>query len=173
LIPEDRGRQGLVLELSVMFNMMLPTLRHFTRAGWVARGRAAQTAEQFVDRLHVRTPSLQQTVKNLSGGNQQKVVLAKWLMLNPRILIMDEPTRGIDVGAKAEIHALMSELAKTGIGIIMISSELPEVLAMSDRIVVMHEGCVTGILDKKDATQERIMALASGQIDLALQEQVG
>jgi ABC-type sugar transport system ATPase subunit len=101
------------------------------------------------------------------------VVLAKWLMLNPRILIMDEPTRGIDVGAKAEIHALMSELAKTGIGIIMISSELPEVLAMSDRIVVMHEGCVTGILDKKDATQERIMALASGQIDLALQEQVG
>jgi ABC-type sugar transport system ATPase subunit len=106
---------------------------------------------------------MEQTVKNLSGGNQQKVVLAKWLMANPRVLIMDEPTRGIDVGAKAEIHALMVELARQGIGIIMISSEMPEVLAMSDRIVVMHEGRVAGILNRDEANQERIMAYASGQ----------
>jgi ribose transport system ATP-binding protein len=163
LVPEDRTNHGLVLELTVLLNMMLPTLKYYTHWGWVDRRASRKAAEEYVDRLRVRTPSLAQTVKNLSGGNQQKVVLAKWLMLNPQVLILDEPTRGIDVGAKSEIHSLMSELAKQGIGIIMISSEMPEVIAMSDRIIVMHEGRVAGILDQKDATQERIMAFASGQ----------
>ncbi|NDJ78682.1 MAG: sugar ABC transporter ATP-binding protein [Chloroflexi bacterium] len=166
LVPEDRGNQGLVLELPVIFNMILPTLERSTTAGWVRSGYAHRVAQEYVDRLRVRTPNMQQTVKNLSGGNQQKVVLAKWLASNPRVLILDEPTRGIDVGAKAEIHSLMSHLAQQGIGIIMISSDMPEVLAMSDRIVVMHEGRVSGILDRTEATQERIMAYATGQIDL-------
>jgi ribose transport system ATP-binding protein len=163
LVPEDRGELGLVLENTVLFNMILPTLPRFTRFMFLNRREAREAAMTYVDRLRVRTPSLQQTAKNLSGGNQQKVVLAKWLMLNPNVLIMDEPTRGIDVGAKAEIHNLMSDLARQGISIIMISSEMPEILAMSDRIVVMHEGRVAGILDRAEATQERIMAYASGQ----------
>jgi len=163
LVPEDRANQGLVIENSVLFNMIMPTLARFARLGWVRRGLARRAATVYVDRLRVRTPSMEQTVKNLSGGNQQKVVLAKWLMVNPKALILDEPTRGIDVGAKAEIHQLMVELAKQGIGIIMISSEMPEVLAMSDRIVVMHEGRIAGILQRDEATQERIMAYASGQ----------
>jgi ABC-type sugar transport system ATPase subunit len=173
LVPEDRGNQGLILENSVMFNMILPTLKRFTGpGGWVNRRDSRRAADEYVNRLRVRTPSMEQTVKNLSGGNQQKVVLAKWLMLNPSVLIMDEPTRGIDVGAKAEIHALMTELAKAGIGIIMISSEMPEILAMSDRIVVMHEGRVAGILSREDATQERIMTYASGQNSVMKQEEV-
>ncbi|MBN1679681.1 MAG: sugar ABC transporter ATP-binding protein [Anaerolineae bacterium] len=166
LVPEDRTNRGLVLELSVLLNMMLPTLKKFARFGWMDRRGARRSAEDYVERLSVRTPSMEQTVKNLSGGNQQKVVLAKWLMLNPQVLIMDEPTRGIDVGAKSEIHSLMCDMAKQGIGIIMISSEMPEVMAMSDRIVVMHEGRVAAILDQADATQERIMAYASGQATL-------
>lgn len=164
LLPEDRSNQGLLLENTVLFNMIMPTLRRFTRStGLVNQRQSRQVATTYVERLRVRTPHMEQLVKNLSGGNQQKVVLAKWLMVNPRVLILDEPTRGIDVGAKAEIHALMVELAKQGIGIIMISSEMPEVLAMSDRIVVMHEGRVSGILSREEASQERIMAYASGQ----------
>ncbi|WP_119071250.1 sugar ABC transporter ATP-binding protein [Aggregatilinea lenta] len=167
LIPEDRGNQGLVLELSVLFNMILPNLNRFARASYFKAKPARHTATDFVNRLRVRTPGLYQSAKNLSGGNQQKVVLAKWLMANPRVLIMDEPTRGIDVGAKSEIHGLMSDLARQGIGIIMISSEMPEILAMSDRIIVMHEGRISGVLDRAEATQERIMAYASGQGALA------
>lgn len=167
LVPEDRGNEGLVLRNTVIFNMMLPTLPRFTQYQWVNRRESRRVATDYVDRLRVRTPHLEQTVENLSGGNQQKVVLAKWLMVNPSVLILDEPTRGIDVGAKAEIHALMVQMARQGIGIIMISSEMPEVIAMSDRIVVMHEGRVAGILDRAEATQERIMALASGQYHLA------
>ena len=166
LVPEDRSNQGLVLENSVLFNMIVPTLDRFARAGWLKRRLARRSAEVFVKRLRVQTPSMEQTVKNLSGGNQQKVVLAKWLMVNPKVLILDEPTRGIDVGAKAEIHQLMVELAKQGIAIIMISSEMPEVLAMSDRIIVMHEGRIAGTLNRDEATQERIMAYASGQTTL-------
>ena len=116
-----------------------------------------------MSRLNVRTPSLEQKAMYLSGGNQQKLVVAKWLLSNPKILILDEPTRGIDVGAKAEIHALMGQLAKQGMGIIMISSEMPEILAMSDRIMVVHEGKVAAILDREEATQEQIMAFATGQ----------
>ena len=132
-----------MLEASVLFNMILPNLRTFSQGG-LSRRPARQMATDYVNRLRVRTPGLYQTAKNLSGGNQQKLVLAKWLMANPRVLIMDEPTRGIDVGAKSEIYSLMSDLARQGIGIIMISSEMPEILAMSDRIVVMHEGRIAG-----------------------------
>jgi ribose transport system ATP-binding protein len=162
-VPEDRGLQGLVLRLPVLENIMLPTLDKHAQAGWVDRRALRGTAQTYVDKLNIRTPHLRQKAMFLSGGNQQKVVLAKWLASQPKILILDEPTRGIDVGAKAEVHALMSELAKAGMGIIMISSELPEILGMSDRILVMHEGRVAAILDRSEATQEKIMAYASGE----------
>jgi len=164
LVPEDRGLQGLVLKLPVLENITLATLDRHSKAGWVDQLKMAQTASDYVDRLSIRTPHLRQKAMFLSGGNQQKVVLAKWLASQPKVLIMDEPTRGIDVGAKAEVHTLMSQLAQSGMGIIMISSELPEILGMSDRIVVMHEGSVAAILDRAEATQELIMAYASGQI---------
>ena len=163
LVPEDRNAEGLVLNLSVLRNIVLPTLRDHTRAGLVDKRATRETASTYVDKLTIRTPNLQQKTKYLSGGNQQKVVVAKWLASQPRVLIMDEPTRGIDVGAKTEVHALMSELAQMDLGVIMISSELPEILGMSDRILVMCEGRVTAILDREEATQEIIMAYASGE----------
>jgi ABC-type sugar transport system ATPase subunit len=163
LVPEDRGLQGLVLKLSVQENIVLATLPRHSAAGWMNTTLMGETARAFTERLSIRTPHLRQKTMLLSGGNQQKVVLAKWLASQPKVLILDEPTRGIDVGAKAEVHALMSELARSGIGIIMISSELPEILAMSDRIVVMHEGRIAATLDRSEATQELIMAYASGQ----------
>ncbi len=165
LVPEDRGLQGLVLKLPVLENIVLPTLDEHARVGWVNQRTLRDTAQNYVDKLNIRTPHLQQKAMFLSGGNQQKVVLAKWLALQPKILIMDEPTRGIDVGAKAEVHTLMSQLAQSGVGIIMISSELPEILGMSDRILVMHEGRATAILDRAEATQEKIMAYASGEMN--------
>jgi ABC-type sugar transport system ATPase subunit len=118
--------------------------------------------DSFINDLDIRTPGREQRVNNLSGGNQQKVVVAKWLANKPKVLILDEPTRGIDVGAKAEVHAIMARLAEKGVGILMISSELPEVLGMSDRILVMHEGRVTGEFTRKEATRERIMLAATG-----------
>lgn len=163
LVPEDRGLQGLVLKLSVQENIVLATLPRHSAAGWMNRPLIRKTAQAFTEQLSIRTPHLRQKTMLLSGGNQQKVVLAKWLASNPKVLILDEPTRGIDVGAKAEVHALMSRLARSGIGIIMISSELPEIMAMSDRIVVMHEGRIAAILDRSEATQELVMAYASGQ----------
>jgi ribose transport system ATP-binding protein len=162
LVPEDRSTQGLVLKLPVLENINLATLERQSTAGWMDQASLRQTAARYVDLLTIRTPSLQQKAMFLSGGNQQKVVLAKWLALNPKALILDEPTRGIDVGAKAEVHALMSQLAKSGMGIIMISSDLPEILGMSDRILVMHEGGVAAILDRAGASQEIIIAYASG-----------
>ena len=120
--------------------------------------------QTYVEKMNIRTPSLEQRVLNLSGGNQQKVVLAKWLASNPKVLILDEPTRGIDVGAKAEVYEIMNDLVQQGIGIIMISSEMPEILAISDRILVMYEGRIMGELTRANATQERIMTLASGQV---------
>jgi ribose transport system ATP-binding protein len=163
-VPEDRVLQGLVLKLPVLENIVLPTLDSHSRAGWLDQRGLRNTAQTFVDKLNIRTPHLRQKAMFLSGGNQQKVVLAKWLALQPRVLIMDEPTRGIDVGAKAEVHALMSQLAQAGMGIIMISSELPEILGLSDRNLVMHEGRVAAILGRTEATQEKIMAYASGEI---------
>jgi ABC-type sugar transport system ATPase subunit len=164
-VPENRATQGLVPKLSVLENIVLPTLDEHAKAGWLNQGGLRSTAQEYVDKLNVRTPHLRQKVEFLSGGNQQKVVVAKWLAARPRVLIMDEPTRGIDVGAKAEVHALMSRLAQTGIGILMISSELPEILGMSDRVVVMSEGRVAAILDRTEASQETIMAYASGEIN--------
>ncbi|MCX7690649.1 sugar ABC transporter ATP-binding protein [Thermoflexus sp.] len=163
-VPEDRSNHGLILSLSVLENIALPSLSQYTRLGiWLNRMKLYKTAREFVDKLSIRVAHLQQKVMFLSGGNQQKVVVAKWLALRPRILIMDEPTRGIDVGAKAEIHALMNRLAQEGVGIIMVSSELPEILGMSDRILVMARGRVMAVLSREEATQELIMAYASGE----------
>ncbi|MDQ2683364.1 MAG: sugar ABC transporter ATP-binding protein, partial [Chloroflexota bacterium] len=162
LVPEDRKQQALVLELPIRENISLANLAAVTRAGFVNRVKERAIARRFIDALQVRTPSMEQRVINLSGGNQQKVVLAKWLTLEPKVLIVDEPTRGIDVGAKAEVHLLLSKLASQGVGILMISSELPEIIAMSDRVLVMREGRIAGELTRQEATQESIMSLATG-----------
>ena len=161
-LTEDRKESGLFLMLEVMENMQAAILRRgFTRAGFVKEGEIQRLCQIQKTQLRVRTPDLYEPCINLSGGNQQKVLIARWLMTAPRILILDEPTRGIDVGAKAEIHRLISELAGQGVAVLMISSELPEVLGMSDRILVMHEGRMTGIVDRKDANQVKIMELAA------------
>ncbi|HYH13528.1 MAG TPA: sugar ABC transporter ATP-binding protein, partial [Thermomicrobiales bacterium] len=162
LVPEDRKLQALVLPLSVRENISLPNLDRLRRFGIVRRGEEQRLVERFVSALRIRTPTQTQRVMNLSGGNQQKVVLAKWLAREPRVLIVDEPTRGIDIGAKAEVHTLLRELANAGVAIMMISSELPEILRMSDRVVVMREGRIAGELSRAEATQERIMELSTG-----------
>lgn len=161
-VPEDRKQQGLFLNMAVRENIVMSGMGQVTRLGFVRPAQANQVAGAFVKRLDVRTPSLRQLVRNLSGGNQQKVVIARWLMLQPRVLILDEPTRGVDVGAKAEIHALMRQLAAEGVAVLMISSELPEVLGVSDRILVMHEGRITGEFNRDEATQDKIMHAATG-----------
>ena len=161
LLTEDRKSQGLVLGLSVRENFGLPNLATFSAAGFVNHRKERELFGDYIERLSIKTPDQEQLAKNLSGGNQQKVVLAKWLQRNAEVIIFDEPTRGIDVGAKYEIYMLMNELARQGKAIVMISSELPEVLGMSDRIIVMHEGRVTGeISDVESATQQQIMELA-------------
>ncbi|HEC21734.1 MAG TPA: sugar ABC transporter ATP-binding protein [Chloroflexi bacterium] len=162
LVPEDRKLQGLFLNMAVRENIVLSAIRKVSAWGFVKFREAERLAGEFVRKLGIRTPSLRQRVRNLSGGNQQKVIIARWLTLQPRILILDEPTRGIDVGAKAEIHALMSQLAQQGVGVLMISSELPEVLGVSDRIIVMHEGRITGRFTREEATQDSIMRAATG-----------
>jgi rhamnose transport system ATP-binding protein len=161
-VPEDRRRHGVILDLPVAANATLAVLRKIAAGGLIDFRRERAVAQEFIRRLGVKTASLDAPVGNLSGGNQQKVALARWLATDPAVLILDEPTQGIDVGAKAEIHRLMSDLAGRGIAIIMISSELPEVLGMSDRIAVMHGGTVVGMLDRAAATQESIMELALG-----------
>jgi inositol transport system ATP-binding protein len=161
-LTEDRKESGCFLLLDVMANMQIALLRHgHARAGFVKEREIEALCQQQTARLRVRTPDLEEPVLNLSGGNQQKVLIARWLMTKPRILILDEPTRGIDVAAKVEIHKLITELAGQGVAVMMISSEMPEVLGMSDRILVMHEGRMTGIVDRKDANQVKIMELAS------------
>ncbi len=161
-VPEDRKLQGLFMNMAVRENIVLSAMDKVARWGFVNFTKADQLAGEVVERLDIRTPSLRQRVRNLSGGNQQKVIIARWLTLKPRVLILDEPTRGIDVGAKAEIHALMSQLAQQGVGVLMISSELPEVMGVSDRILVMHEGRVTGEFTRGQATQDDIMRAATG-----------
>lgn len=160
LVPEDRQLQGLILLLAVKENITLPGLDKISHWIVINRKEEDKVASFYIDKLRIQTSGLLQPVKGLSGGNQQKVVLAKWLALRPKVLILDEPTRGIDVGSKAEIHILMGELARKGIGIIMISSELPEILKMSDRILVMAEGEITGEFSREEATQEKIMSCA-------------
>ncbi len=157
-VPEDRGTQGLVRQMRIRENVSLATLRELVRGLFVNRTRERVLAEQTVDQLSIRAYSVEQVVNKLSGGNQQKVVVGKWLARKPKLLIMDEPTRGVDVGAKAEIHRLISELAAQGMAILMISSELPEIMGMSDRILVMREGRVVGEYARADATQEIIGA---------------
>jgi D-xylose transport system ATP-binding protein len=162
LVPEDRKEMGLVVEHSIVQNIALPNLDQFATMFSINEHKELEQCEKMAKYLAIKTPSLHAIVNSLSGGNQQKVVIAKWLMSNPKVLIMDEPTRGIDVGAKYEIYKLMNSLAEEGVAIIMVSSELPEILGMSDRILVMHEGECTGILDRAEATQENIMELATG-----------
>jgi ABC-type sugar transport system ATPase subunit len=157
-VPEDRGLQGLVRPQTIAENISLTVLKKLARSFIVDRGKELALASDFISRLGIRTRGPSQAARQLSGGNQQKVVLAKWLAAEPRILIMDEPTRGIDVGAKSEIHALMSRLAKSGLAILMISSELPEVLGMSDRVLVMNGGRIVAEIDRKDATAETVGA---------------
>ena len=163
-VTEDRRQLGLTLPMSIVSNISLPMLRDYIGRWGVINNRAeALTAEAYRKKLSIRTPSIYLEAGKLSGGNQQKVMLSKWLNTRPRMLILDEPTRGIDVGAKAEVHHMINDLAAQGLAIILISSDLPEVLAMSDRILVMREGRQMGIFDQRDATQERIVAAMMGQ----------
>ena len=160
-LSEDRKRFGLIVDKSVEENTVISSLNDFVKGIFIDKAKSKEVSERYVESLKTKTPSVSQLVKKLSGGNQQKVVIAKWLVRNSDILIFDEPTRGIDVGAKSEIYALMESLAKEGKSIIMISSELPEVLRMSDRVIVMCEGRITGILDIAEANQEVIMESAT------------
>ena len=162
LVPEDRKRQGLVMSETALHNASLPTLAQLSRFTWIYSARERAQARTLFERLRVRTPSMDTVVAGLSGGNQQKVVLAKWLAARPAILILDEPTRGVDVGAKAEIHALIGELAAAGTAILVISSELSEVLTLADRILVLREGRLVGELPRARADQESLMRLMAG-----------
>ncbi|GAK39198.1 sugar ABC transporter ATP-binding protein [Paenibacillus urinalis] len=162
-ITEDRKDEGLVLDFSIRENMALPNLFSFSgKAGLISSKKEKDFVDTLIKRLLIKTESSETAARNLSGGNQQKVVIAKWVGIGPSVLILDEPTRGVDVGAKREIYQLMNELTDRGVAIIMVSSELPEVLGMSDRIIVVHEGQISGELSRDEATQEKIMTLATG-----------
>ncbi len=161
-VPEDRRRHGVVLELPISANITLASLDRLSHSGAFDFRRERKIAVEYIERLGVKTPAIFAPVSTLSGGNQQKVALSRWLMTEPSVLILDEPTQGIDVGAKSEIHALMTDLAGRGVAILMISSELPEILGMSDRIAVMRDGTIAGVLDRAEADQQKILALALG-----------
>lgn len=163
LLTEDRKNQGLILGMTLRENTTLSNLKTLVTGWLIDRRKERSVAEKFVDELSIKTPSVEQVVQNLSGGNQQKVVLAKWLFTDSRVLIFDEPTRGIDIGAKIEIYKLINGLVRKGVAILLISSELPEVLGMSDRVLVMHEGKLAGELTRDEASQEAIMRLATGE----------
>ena len=161
---EDRRNLGLTMPMSICSNISLPLLRNYlNKMGLIKKREEEETAQTFKQRLEIRAPSIQVAVENLSGGNQQKVMISKWLNANPKLLILDEPTRGIDVGSKAEVHQMINDLTGSGIAVILISSDLPEVLAMSDRILVMREGNQMGIFEKEKVDQETIMSAAMGQ----------
>ena len=162
LLPEDRKQQGLVLMLSVLHNISMASLDRLTSHFLLRLGDEREQAGGFVDKLRIMTPSVNQPVQYLSGGNQQKVVLAKWLASHSKVLIFDEPTRGIDVGAKVEVYNLMNNLVENGVAVVMVSSEMPELLGMSDRILVMHEGRIAAELSRQEATQEKVLAAAMG-----------
>ena len=161
-VPEDRRQHGVVLDMSIAANTSLASLSAVSSRGLIDAGRERAAAQEYVDRLRIKTPSVLAEVGTLSGGNQQKVALARWLSTKPAVIILDEPTQGVDIGAKAEIHGLMQMLVERGLAILMISSELPEILGMCDRIAVMHGGRIRGVLDRADATQSAILALALG-----------
>jgi len=161
-LTEDRKETGCFLPLDIQENIQIAVLHdHYVHSGFVSEAALEEASEEFRKKLRIKTPTMHECIENLSGGNQQKVLIGRWLLTKPRILILDEPTRGIDVGAKAEIHGLITQLAHNGVAIIMISSEMPEVLGMSDRVLVMHEGHETGILDRAEADQVKIMDLAA------------
>ncbi len=162
MVPEDRKREGLVLPLSCLFNFSLPNLQRLAARGFIRRRRERSQAASFFERLRVKTPGLEAPAMNLSGGNQQKIVLAKWLARELKVLILDEPTRGVDVGAKQAIHDLVHDLAGQGLAVILISSELPELLALATRILVMREGRIVGETAREEATQEGLMRLMAG-----------
>ncbi|WP_321813403.1 MULTISPECIES: sugar ABC transporter ATP-binding protein [unclassified Paraburkholderia] len=168
LVPEDRRQQGLALDLSIARNASLTVLGRLVRFGLISAGREVQLAGQWGTRLRLKASDLNAPVGTLSGGNQQKVVLGKWLATGPKVLIIDEPTRGIDVGAKAEVYGALAELVSEGMAVLMISSELPEVLGMADRVLVMHEGRITADIARADANEERIMSAALGQANIHL-----
>jgi len=161
LVPEDRKKEGLFPVKEVRFNLTLKVLKQFMSPLRVSRAKEAAIVDRYIRELSVKTPSPEQLIGNLSGGNQQKVIIARWLATEPKVLILDEPTRGVDVGAKAEIYAIMNDLAARGVAIIMISSELPEIINMSDRVVVMGDGRVKGTLPREELSQEKIMFLAT------------
>ena len=161
LIPEDRKRQGLSLILPISQNIVMASLDRLSPRLWIQKKAEKKVIDQYIKELNIITPSSEQKANNLSGGNQQKVVLAKWLCTQADVIIFDEPTRGIDVGAKKEIYSFMDNLTKEGKAIIMISSDMPELLRLSDRVIVMCEGHVTGELDISEATQETIMTYAT------------
>jgi len=163
MVPEDRKQQGLILEMAIRQNLSLAALRAHKRGGiFLNRNHERHLGTEMIGKLGIRTPSDQQLVGFLSGGNQQKVVLGKWLALRPRLLLLDEPTRGVDVGAKQEIYKLMEELAESGVAILFVSSEMPEIIGMSDRALVMHEGRITGELKRAELDEESVMRLATG-----------
>jgi rhamnose transport system ATP-binding protein len=165
-VPEDRQLHGLIPAMPLTPNISLPTLHQHARAGWLQDKSERKSAYDAALQMEVRANNIWQLARELSGGNQQKVVLAKWLSTNPRILILDEPTRGIDVGTKAAVHGLMSKLAAEGMAIMMISSELPEILGMSDRVIVMREGYVTAHFSRAEATQEKIISAATQNVTI-------
>jgi len=163
-VPEDRRKHGVILEMPIYANTSLADLSEVSHAGLIDSQEEDALAARFIEQLRIKTPSGQAKVGTLSGGNQQKVALSRWLATKPKILILDEPTQGVDVGSKSEIHGLMVELAERGMAIVMISSELPEILGMSDRIAVMRGGRIAGILSREEATQENILSLAFGHV---------
>jgi ribose transport system ATP-binding protein len=163
-LSENRQGDSLFLGMDIKKNIVVSLLEKLSVFGFIDQAKENNTAKEYVQKLNVQTPSLEQKIIKLSGGNQQKVILARWLAIKPRVLIVDEPTRGIDVGAKVEIYSLLRELAAQGVAILLISSEMPEILGLSDRILVMHEGVVTGILSRAEATEEKIMAMATCEI---------
>ena len=162
LVSEDRRKTGLVLEMSIRENITLPSVSAYASGGLIDRNAERRAAGDSCKTINIKAPSIESKTANLSGGNQQKVVLAKWLSLSPRVLIFDEPTRGIDVGAKSEIYQLMRRLAQSGVAVLMISSDLEEILAESDRVAVMHEGAIAGVLERNECSEEAIMRLAVG-----------
>jgi len=162
-VPEDRQHSGLLMQMDVVKNMTLAVIERISSRGWLRENVERETSEEYVTKLRISLRDLAQPVRELSGGNQQKVVLSKWLMTEPRILLLDEPTRGIDIGAKSEVHRLIGDLAAQGMAILLISSELPEILAMCDRVIVMREGEITGHFSKDDMTAEGVIAAATGQ----------
>jgi rhamnose transport system ATP-binding protein len=163
LVPEDRQHHGVLMPMSVWQNATLAIVDRLAKFGWRQDAAARDVARGEVNRLNVKLRDIGQPIRELSGGNQQKVVLSKWLATKPKVMLLDEPTRGIDIGAKAEVHRLIAELAAAGMAVLMISSDLPEVLAMSDRILVMREGRIVAEFGRQDATAERVIAAATGQ----------